>query len=72
MQGLHLELPVTDISSIMLSDEGDILSDNEGPDLDYNRLIRPCKSGMGSFCIKKHVILGVTLIALAALAIISK
>lgn len=28
MQGLHLELPVTDISSIMLSDEGDILSDN--------------------------------------------
>lgn len=52
MHGLQLELPVTDISSIMLSDEGNILSDNEGLDLDYNRLIRPCKSRVDSLCLK--------------------
>lgn len=35
---------ITDISSIVFSDEGDILQDSIDPDLDYNQLIRPWKS----------------------------
>ena len=33
-----------DISSIVFSDEGDILKDKDDPDLSYNQLIRPWKS----------------------------
>lgn len=35
---------ITDISSIVFADEGDILQDSIDPDLDYNQLIRPWKS----------------------------
>ena len=64
---------ITDISSIVFSDEGDILRDSEDPDLDYNRLIRPWKSRMGLFYIEKQsVVLDLSLIALTALAIVSK
>lgn len=35
---------ITDISSIVFADEGDILQDSVDPDLDYNQLIRPWKS----------------------------
>ena len=73
MHRLQLELPVNNISSIVFSDEGDILSDSQVPDLDYNRLVRAWKSQIGLFCFEKpNVILNITLIALTALAIISK
>ena len=35
---------ITDFSSIIFSDEGDILLGKEDPDLSYNQLIRPWKS----------------------------
>lgn len=35
---------ITDLASIVFSDEGDILQDSKDPDLDYNQLIRPWKS----------------------------
>lgn len=38
---------ITDISSIVFSDEGEILKDSKDPDLDFNQLIRPWKSRLG-------------------------
>jgi len=64
---------VTDISSIVFSDEGHILSDSADPDLDYNRLIRPWKSRMGLLYIEKQSFaVDIALIGLTALAIVSK
>lgn len=64
---------ITDISSIVFSDEGDILSDSEDPDLEYNRLIRPWKSRLGLLYIEHQCfLLDMSLIALTLLAIVSK
>ena len=64
---------ITDISSIVFSDEGDILSDSEDPDLDYNRLIRPWKSRLGLLYIEHQgFLLDMSLIGLTILAIVSK
>jgi len=64
---------ITDISSIVFSDEGDILSDSEDPGLDYNRLIRPWKSRRGLLYIKNQgFLLDISLIALTTLGIVSK
>jgi lipopolysaccharide/colanic/teichoic acid biosynthesis glycosyltransferase len=64
---------ITDISSIVFSDEGQILANSADPDLDYNRLIRPWKSRMGLLYIEKQsVLLDLALIALTAVAIVSK
>ena len=38
---------ITDLSSIIFSDESSILSNSENPDKDYNELIRPWKSKLG-------------------------
>ena len=40
---------ITDISSIVFADEGDILANSIDPDLDYNQLIRPWKSRLAIF-----------------------
>jgi len=50
-EGRLLEAPpgITDFSSIVFSDEGDILKDHADPDLAYNQLIRPGKSSLGLF-----------------------
>ena len=42
---------ITDFSSIVFSDEGDILEGSEDPDLSYNQLIRPWKSRLAIFYI---------------------
>lgn len=42
---------ITDLSSIVFSDEGAILADAEHADLEYNRIIRPWKSRLGLFYI---------------------
>lgn len=54
---------ITDFSSIVFSDEAEILKDSSDADLDYNRLIRPWKSRLGlfyvahrSFCIDLQLI----------------
>ena len=41
---LRVRPGITDISSIVFADEGDILEYSIDPDLDYNQLIRPWKS----------------------------
>lgn len=45
---------ITDISSIVFSDEGDILKESKDPDLDYDRLIRPWKSQLGVLYVENH------------------
>jgi lipopolysaccharide/colanic/teichoic acid biosynthesis glycosyltransferase len=64
---------ITDFSSIVFSDEGEILKDQEDPDISYNQLIRPGKSMLGLFYIENRTFLiDVRLIILTMVAIISK
>ena len=46
---LRMRPGITDISSIVFADEGDILEHSKDPDLDYNQLIRPWKSRLAIF-----------------------
>ena len=64
---------ITDFSSIVFSDEGDILEGSNNPDLDYNKLIRPWKSRLGIFYVNNQSLwMDIKLIFLTGLAIISK
>jgi len=64
---------ITDFSSIVFSDEGEILEGKEDPDLSYNQLIRPWKSRLGLIYIKNQsLLLDVQLILYTVVAIISK
>lgn len=51
---LHVKPGITDFSSIVFSDEGEILRGSSDPDLDYNQLIRPGKSYLGMEYIKNR------------------
>ena len=44
---LSMRPGITDLSSIVFSDEGDILEGSPDPDLKYNQVIRPWKSRLG-------------------------
>lgn len=64
---------ITDFSSIVFSDEGDILEDKEDPDLAYNQLIRPWKSRLGLVYIHhQSLLLDLQLIYFTVVAIVSK
>ena len=64
---------ITDFSSIVFSDEGDILEGSKDPDLDYNQLIRPWKSRLGIFYIRhQSILLDIKLILLTVTSIISR
>lgn len=64
---------ITDISSIVFSDEGSILKEYEDPNLAYNQLIRPWKSKLGIFYIThKNIILDMKIIFLTIYAIFNK
>jgi lipopolysaccharide/colanic/teichoic acid biosynthesis glycosyltransferase len=64
---------ITDFSSIVFSDEGDILAGRPDPDLAYNQLIRPWKSRLSLFYIEHRSLgLDIQLIFLTALAIVSR
>lgn len=70
---LSIRPGITDISSIVFSDEGDILEKYENPDLAYNQLIRPWKSRLGLFYIKNsNLILDLQLIFLTFLNSINR
>ena len=73
MELLSVRPGITDLASIVFSDEGDILAGAEHADLEYNRLIRPWKSRLGLFYIQ-HMSLGLDLkiVWLTFLAIINK
>ena len=64
---------ITDLSSIVFSDEGEILKDKKNPDLSYNQLIRPWKSRLGLIYIKNQsLLLDLQLVLYTVVAIISK
>ena len=54
---LSVKPGITDFSSIVFSDEGQILKGKNNPDLIYNQLIRPWKSRLGLIYIKNQTIL---------------
>lgn len=64
---------ITDIASIVFSDEGEILRGSDNPDLKYNQVIRPWKSRLGIlYTQNQNVWIDLQLIALTVFAIISK
>ena len=64
---------ITDFSSIVFSDEGDILEDKRDPDLAYNQLIRPWKSRLGLIYIKhQSLILDIQIIFNTLVSFVSK
>lgn len=70
---LTVQPGITDFSSIVFADEGDILKDSKDPDIDYNQLIRPWKGRLGLFYIQKQSWqLDLKLILLTALSIVSR
>lgn len=70
---LSLRPGITDMASIVFSDEGDILEGSSDPDLDYNQLIRPGKGYLGLFYIENRSLwLDLRLMLLTGIAIINK
>ena len=70
---LSIKPGITDFSSIVFADEGDILDAYDDPDLAYNQLIRPWKSKLGLFYIKHSCLkLDMQLIVLTILNSISR
>jgi len=70
---LRVKPGVTDIASIVFSDEGDILKDQADPDIAYNQLIRPGKSLLGLFYLEHCSLwLDIRLCWLTAVAILSR
>jgi len=64
---------ITDFSSIVFSDEGEILKGSSNPDLAYNQLIRPWKSRLGLIYIdNQSLALDLKLIIYTIVAIVSK
>lgn len=51
---LSVKPGITDFASIIFSDESEILKNVDDPDISYNQLIRPWKSRLGLFYIKKQ------------------
>ena len=64
---------VTDLASIVFSDEGEILADSEDPDVRYNQVIRPWKSRLGLLYVEKRsLVLDFLIIGLTVIAILSR
>lgn len=72
-QLLTVKPGITDFSSIVFADEGEILKEQADPDIAYNQLIRPWKSRLGIFYIQNRSLsTDITLIYLTALAVLSR
>lgn len=70
---LSVKPGITDFASIVFSDEGEILKDKVDPDIAYNQLIRPWKSRLGLFYIKRqNIFLDFSLVFLTVVAILSR
>lgn len=70
---LSVKPGITDVSSIVFSDEGDILRDAEDPDRAYAELIRPWKSRLGLLYVNhSSAVLDLHLIWLTVVAIFDK
>ena len=70
---LNIKPGITDFSSIVFSDEADILQDSNDPDLSYNQLIRPWKSRLGIIYIEyRSFFLDIQIISYTLIALIRK
>lgn len=70
---LSIRPGITDFSSIVFSDEGEILRDQADPDLAYDQLIRPWKSRLGLIYIEnRSLLLDLQLIVYTLIAIFSR
>lgn len=64
---------ITDFSSIVFSDEGEILKGSKNPDLRYNQIIRPWKSRLAIIYIENQsLLIDIKLIIWTILGIINK
>ena len=64
---------ITDLASIVFSDEGEILRESIDPDRDYMRLIRPGKSELGIFYVEnKNIFLDFQIVILTLLNLFSR
>lgn len=70
---LKVKPGITDFASIVFSDESEILKNVDDPDITYNQLIRPWKSRLGLFYIKKQsLIVDILIIFLTVIGIFSR
>ncbi len=70
---LKVKPGITDFSSIVFSDENEILKDCEDPDIGYNQIIRPWKSRLGLLYVKhQSILLDFALMFLTSVAIFSR
>tara|TARA_Y100001935_G_C17311532_1_gene516834 strand:- start:635 stop:1363 length:729 start_codon:yes stop_codon:yes gene_type:complete len=70
---LKVKPGITDLASIIFSDEGDILADKSDPDLSYNQLIRPWKSRLGLIYIENmNFFLDIKIIFYTAVSILNR
>ena len=70
---LSVKPGITDFSSIVFSDESDILKDSKDPDIDYNQLIRPWKSRLSLLYVEHSTFfIDIALICLTIIAICSR
>ena len=70
---LEIKPGITDFSSIIFADEGDILESSSDPDLKYNQIIRPWKSRLGLLYIKKrNFFLDIKIIIITVYSIIQR
>ena len=70
---LTIKPGITDLSSIVFSDEGDILEGSDDPDLLYNQIIRPWKSRLCLLYINhRNLFLDIKLIFWTVRSILSK
>jgi lipopolysaccharide/colanic/teichoic acid biosynthesis glycosyltransferase len=70
---LDLRPGITDIASIVFSDEGEILKGSDLPDLKYNQVIRPWKSRLGLlYVMKRTFFMDLFIIVLTVLSVLSR
>lgn len=70
---LSIKPGITDFSSIVFSDENDILKESKDPDIDYNQLIRPWKSRLSLLYVKhQSLLLDCALVLLTVVALFSR
>jgi lipopolysaccharide/colanic/teichoic acid biosynthesis glycosyltransferase len=70
---LSVKPGITDFSSIIFSDESNILTNMENPDLAYNQLIRPWKSRLALFYIQNNnVLTDIKILYLTVYSLINK
>ena len=70
---LSVKPGITDFSSVIFSDEAEILKDKIDPDISYNQLIRPWKSRLGLFYIdNRNTFIDISLIFITGINIFSR